>query len=185
VRHYWAHSCYRECMFFYSQCHLCHSVQFIVWGFIHPHQSSSEVHIRMPKCVVIFPHHETNLSPAAKSPEKRADSLSTTPHFASIHAATSKMGQSAQVADTEFHFTCFVQAPEQDFRKAARKEQMPVSAMLEKTTGMRLIELDGRRAGPIDHGECKELLAVSSCSENSTNEASANSSTLKNQKINK
>jgi hypothetical protein len=25
---------------------------------------------------------------------------------------------------------------------------------------MRLIELDGRRAGPVDHGECKDLLTV-------------------------
>ena len=26
---------------------------------------------------------------------------------------------------------------------------------------MRLIELDGRRAGPVDQGECKDLLKVS------------------------
>jgi len=39
----------------------------------------------------------------------------------------------------------------------------------EQTSGMRLIELDGRRAGPVDHGECKDLLVVSiiiiSCAE--------------------
>lgn len=70
------------------------------------------------------------------------------------------MGQTRPVADTEFHFTCFVEAPEQDFRKAARQEEMPEESMLEDTTGMRLIELDGRRAGPIDHGECKDLLTV-------------------------
>lgn len=28
------------------------------------------------------------------------------------------------------------------------------------SSGMRLIELDGRRAGPVDHGECKDLLTV-------------------------
>ena len=28
-------------------------------------------------------------------------------------------------------------------------------------TSMRLIELDGRREGPVDHGECKDLLRVS------------------------
>lgn len=99
-----------------------------------------------------------------KTPDERADLLRTTSsgHFASIHAATSKMGQSAQIVDTEFHFTCFVEAPEEDFRKAARQEKLPESSMLEKTTGMRLIELDGRRGGPIDHGECKELLSVRS-----------------------
>ena len=30
-------------------------------------------------------------------------------------------------------------------------------------TGMRLVELDGRREGSIDHGECKYLLKVSRC----------------------
>jgi len=73
------------------------------------------------------------------------------------------MGQSAPVAETDLHFTCFIEAPEQDFRKAARQEEVPATAMLEQTTGMRLIELDGRRAGPIDHGECGDLLSVSSC----------------------
>ena len=29
------------------------------------------------------------------------------------------------------------------------------------SSGMRLIELDGRRAGPVDHGECEDLLTVS------------------------
>jgi len=96
-----------------------------------------------------------------KSPDKRADLLSTTPHFASIHGATSQMGQTKPVDDTELHFTCFVEAPEEDFRKAARQEEMPKESMLEETTGMRLIELDGRRAGPIDHGECKDLLSDS------------------------
>jgi len=103
----------------------------------------------------------SNPSSADKSPEQRADLLRTTPHFASIHAATSQMGQSAPVAETNLHFTCFIEAPEQDFRKAARQEEMPATAMLEQTTGMRLIELDGRRAGPIDHGECEDLLSVS------------------------
>lgn len=70
------------------------------------------------------------------------------------------MGQTKPVDDTELHFTCFVEAPEEDFRKAARKEEISEESMLEETTGMRLIELDGRRAGPIDHGECKDLLSV-------------------------
>ena len=66
-----------------------------------------------------------------------------------------------------------MEAPEADFRWIAR-ERDGKSAMeaeeIEKErakvargsgTGMRLIELDGRREGPIDHGECKDLLKVS------------------------
>ena len=47
------------------------------------------------------------------------------------------------------HFTCFVQAPEASAREA------------EVTTNKRrLIELDGRRAGPVDRGESTDLLKV-------------------------
>ena len=73
--------------------------------------------------------------------------------------------------DTELHFTCFVEAPEADFRRIARdRDGGDAEEDLEKEreeaargsgTGMRLIELDGRREGPIDHGECKDLLKVS------------------------
>jgi ubiquitin carboxyl-terminal hydrolase L3 len=73
--------------------------------------------------------------------------------------------------DTELHFTCFVKAPEADFRRIARdRDGEDAEEDLEKEreeaargpgTGMRLIELDGRREGPIDHGECKDLLTVS------------------------
>lgn len=73
--------------------------------------------------------------------------------------------------DTELHFTCFVEAPEADFRRIARdRTGEDAEEDIEKEreeiargsgTGMRLIELDGRREGPIDHGECKDLLEVS------------------------
>ena len=95
-----------------------------------------------------------------KTPEERAELLETTPLFASIHAETANTGQTAPTAETNFHFTCFVQAPEQDFRKVARQEAVSESAMAEPTSGMRLIELDGRRRGPIDRGECTDLLIV-------------------------
>lgn len=46
--------------------------------------------------------------------------------------------------DTDSHFVAFVQAPDaQDLEKR------------------RIVELDGRRSGPVDLGESKELLAVS------------------------
>jgi ubiquitin carboxyl-terminal hydrolase L3 len=64
-----------------------------------------------------------------------------------------------------------VEAPEAEFRRIARdSDGKSAEEDLEKEreemarqsgTGMRLIELDGRRDGPIDHGECKDLLKVS------------------------
>ena len=46
--------------------------------------------------------------------------------------------------NTNFHFVAFVQAPDaQDIEKR------------------RIVELDGRRSGPVDLGESKELLEVS------------------------
>ena len=46
--------------------------------------------------------------------------------------------------DTNLHFVAFVQAPDaQDIEKR------------------RIVELDGRRSGPVDLGESKELLEVS------------------------
>jgi len=83
-----------------------------------------------------------------KTPEERSKLLETTPLFADIHAEAATSGQSAvPTADsnTNLHFTCFVQAPS---GRAPGSEDV----------GMRLIELDGRRAGPIDRGECTNLL---------------------------
>jgi ubiquitin carboxyl-terminal hydrolase L3 len=93
-----------------------------------------------------------------KTPEERAQLLGTTPLFANIHAETANVGQTAPQAKTDLHFTCFVEAPEEDFRKVARGENVSEASKAEKSSGMRLIELDGRRAGPIDRGECKDLL---------------------------
>ncbi|KAF8152560.1 hypothetical protein B0H34DRAFT_663742 [Crassisporium funariophilum] len=89
-----------------------------------------------------------------KTPLERAKTLETTPLFANIHAEAASdqtVNQTAVQEDTELHFTCFVEAPEQEFRKIAKQGGTA-------DTGMRLIELDGRRNGPIDHGECKDLL---------------------------
>jgi ubiquitin carboxyl-terminal hydrolase L3 len=103
---------------------------------------------------------------------ERAEILSTTPLFAKIHteSASSNLNQTAPNLDTELHFTCFVEAPEAEFRRIARDSDGKNAEDLEKEreemarqsgTGMRLIELDGRRDGPIDHGECKDFLKVS------------------------
>lgn len=108
-----------------------------------------------------------------KTPLERAEILSTTPLFARIHteSASSELNQTAPDLYTELHFTCFVEAPEAEFRWVARdRDGKDTEEEVEKEweeigresgTGMRLIELDGRRDGPIDHGECKDLLKVS------------------------
>ena len=86
-----------------------------------------------------------------KTPSERAQFLETTEIFASIHAALATSGQTAvpDNLDTDLHFTCFVQAPEASAREA------------EVATGARrVIELDGRRAGPVDRGESTDLLKV-------------------------
>ncbi|PSR73816.1 hypothetical protein PHLCEN_2v10386 [Hermanssonia centrifuga] len=87
-----------------------------------------------------------------KTPEERAELLETTPLFASIHAEAASAGQTrAPTADehVDLHFTCFVQAPMPPSREDG----------IEATDGeRRLIELDGRRVGPIDRGVCTNLL---------------------------
>lgn len=85
------------------------------------------------------------------TPEERAKALETTPLFASIHAAAASGGQTSVPTnlDTDLHFTCFVKAP------SPPREEGVVS-----TKPARLLELDGRRAGPVDRGECEDLLKV-------------------------
>jgi len=84
-----------------------------------------------------------------KTPEERAGILETTPLFADIHAEAATSGQTTvpQELNTEYHFTCFVKAPD----VSSRQDGTPASTM-------RLIELDGRRGGPMDRGECTDLL---------------------------
>ncbi|KAI0047231.1 peptidase C12 ubiquitin carboxyl-terminal hydrolase 1 [Auriscalpium vulgare] len=84
-----------------------------------------------------------------KTPQERAHILDSTSLFASAHHSAASSGQTAVPSDldTDLHFTCFVQAPE----ASARESQVG--------TGVRrLIELDGRRAGPVDRGESENLL---------------------------
>lgn len=87
-----------------------------------------------------------------KTPEQRAKLLETTPLFADIHAEAAAAGQtSAPSADAkvDLHFTCFVMAPSPPSREEGI--DAPESAH-------RLIELDGRRNGPVDRGHCHSLL---------------------------
>ncbi len=76
-------------------------------------------------------------------------------------------GQTAPPTDlnTDLHFTCFVAAPSQARREAATSGVDPADSgkhveLSAATSGMRLIELDGGRNGPIDRGQCDDLLRV-------------------------
>ncbi|KAG8215832.1 peptidase C12, ubiquitin carboxyl-terminal hydrolase [Butyriboletus roseoflavus] len=82
-----------------------------------------------------------------KTPEERAKLLQTTPLFEKIHESAAFTGQTAvpQDLDTDLHFTCFVKAP----------ATVPAG---DPTQRWRLIELDGARVGPVDRGECSDLL---------------------------
>ncbi|KAH7886741.1 hypothetical protein F5I97DRAFT_1942594 [Phlebopus sp. FC_14] len=84
-----------------------------------------------------------------KTPLGRAKLLETTPLFEQIHSTVATSGQSdvPQDLDTDLHFSCFVRAP----LACARAKEI-------KTEQWRLIELDGGRNGPIDRGECTDLL---------------------------
>ncbi|ELU44610.1 ubiquitin carboxyl-terminal hydrolase, family 1 domain-containing protein [Rhizoctonia solani AG-1 IA] len=77
-----------------------------------------------------------------RTPEERGKLLEETTLFAKAHIDAATSGQSAVPApdrlDTDLHFTCFVIAPSPE------------------TKEKRLIELDGRRAGPIDHGPSEQ-----------------------------
>ncbi|RDB20915.1 Ubiquitin carboxyl-terminal hydrolase isozyme L3 [Hypsizygus marmoreus] len=81
-----------------------------------------------------------------KTPEERAKHLETTPLFANIHAEAASGGQTVVPTDldTNLHFTCFVRAP------SIRGPDAPGS--------YRIIELDGRREGPVDRGEYTDFL---------------------------
>lgn len=82
------------------------------------------------------------------SPQERAKLLETTPLFANIHSEAASAGQTAAPSieqDTDLHFTCFVQAP-----NPPREEGLT-------SDSTRLLELDGRREGPVDRGECTDF----------------------------
>lgn len=80
----------------------------------------------------------------SRTPLERAELLEKTELFASIHSSAANSGQSEVPTnlETELHFCAFVQAP----------------SLVDKK--LRLLELDGRRAGPVDRGPSEDLLTV-------------------------
>jgi ubiquitin carboxyl-terminal hydrolase L3 len=101
-----------------------------------------------------------------KSPAERGDLLKAT--FSNIHADSAVSGQTVAPTDPaiepEGHFICFVQAPEAGLRQRASDAAVGVTngddSKTDGLTGMRLVELNGSRRGPIDRGECESLLHV-------------------------
>ncbi|EJU03798.1 peptidase C12 ubiquitin carboxyl-terminal hydrolase 1 [Dacryopinax primogenitus] len=79
-----------------------------------------------------------------KTPQERAELLENTNLFAQMHKAAAEAGRSVITPDleTDLHFICFIQAKSQS-----------------DPDGMRLLELDGRRATPVDYGPCTDMLA--------------------------
>jgi len=85
----------------------------------------------------------------SKTPLERAKLLEDTPLFKNIHAETASTGQTALPEDlnVDLHFTCFVEAPDASVRTSTSGEY-----------SNRLIELDGTRNGPMDHGLVDDFL---------------------------
>lgn len=74
---------------------------------------------------------------------ERAKLLETSAFLSEVHDQAARTGQTAVPAtlDTKHHYTAFVEAVDQ-----------------EDISKKRLIELDGECLGPIDRGECTDLL---------------------------
>ncbi|KAG8822184.1 ubiquitinyl hydrolase 1 [Serendipita sp. 399] len=78
-------------------------------------------------------------------PDERAKLLESTSLFATAHADAAQGGQSSlpRNLDTNEHFVAFVQAPDPTSDDGSQR---------------RLVELDGRRPGPVDRGPSTDLL---------------------------
>jgi len=95
-----------------------------------------------------------------KSPLDRARLLETTSLFGDIHASVAGEGQSAvpsagvRVGQA---YTCFVVAPKTTQKEEATNANVSGDEA-PSSIGQRIVELDGTRTGPVDHGVCTDLL---------------------------
>jgi len=85
----------------------------------------------------------------SKGSHEWAGLLENEAFFKNIHAETAATGQTAPPEDlnVDLHFTCFVEAPDAHARGSDSDER-----------ALRLIELDGSRGGPMDHGPVDDFL---------------------------
>ncbi|EDR09774.1 uncharacterized protein LACBIDRAFT_317916 [Laccaria bicolor S238N-H82] len=96
----------------------------LVGGDLHTHKCPPQIHRPMSS------HF------ADKTPEERAHLLETTPLFTSIHTESAESGQSPPDPNMPFHFTCFVAAPEVEFREITSGEKpVPNAEDITKSTG--------------------------------------------------
>jgi len=100
--------------------------------------ANSNVTIKPMSALAKFFEEIASLTPAA-----RAALLEKTPLFESAHVDAASLGQTAIPADlnTDLHFVTFIQA-----------------SSGEVDGQRRVVELDGRRPGPIDHGKSEDFL---------------------------
>jgi len=91
---------------------------------------------------------------AGKTPEENGKLLQETSTFAKIHEQSARQGQSVVPRDnkTDLHYVAFVTAPE----PPAPELHAGSEEVREDTPGLRILELDGRRPLPIDHGAVPE-----------------------------
>lgn len=84
-----------------------------------------------------------------KSPQECSQLLEDSQALEDVHVSVSTNGQSA-IPPSDAHvdgaYTSFISAP--------------AIASGEASVGRRVVELDGVRAGPVDRGECTDLLEV-------------------------
>lgn len=108
---------------------------------------------------IVFPPKTADVRFKDKTPLERAKLLESKPLFKNIHAETATTGQTAPPEDlnVDLHFTCFVEAPDASVRQPGSVEY-----------SKRLIELDGSRDGPMDHGPVDDFLKVRNRCEVST-----------------
>jgi hypothetical protein len=101
--------------------------------------------------IIFFAKRRLTYTFKAKTPLERAKLLETTILFRNIHAEIAKTGQTAppENLNVDLHFSCFVEAPDASTRTSESGEYPN-----------RLIELDGARDGPMDHGPVGDFLKV-------------------------
>jgi len=82
---------------------------------------------------------------AEQTPDERARTLEHTQLFTSAHVEAATQGQTSIPTDlnTDLHFVTFVPAPD---------PTSPVEDSDRNVYKQRVVELDGRRNGPVDHG---------------------------------
>lgn len=96
----------------------------------------------------------------AMTPDERAEHMINTPLLATAHdtAATSGQSEVPDIQDeVDYHYSCFV-----PIRSDVANEFSEATSSANQGLGeLRIVELNGSRPHPIDHGPCHNFLEVS------------------------